>query len=140
MNGSIIMKETIDEKSKEALVRYCFNRAEEAVAEAGILSKESHHNAAINRLYYGCFYATSALLLSNGISVSSHDGVKTMLGLRFVSTGLFQYEHGNTLSRLFEIRHSDEFDYFVYCDKAMVDEYIPKTKSFIEAVKSLLDV
>lgn len=134
------MKEKFDEKSKEALVRYRLNRAEEAVVEAELLSKGSYHNAAINRLYYGCFYATSALLLSNDIPFSSHDGVKTMLGLRFVSTGLFQYEHGNTLSRLFEIRHSDEFDYFVYCDKAMVDEYIPKTKSFIEAVKSLLDV
>ena len=133
------MNEKFDEKSKDALVRYRLNRAEEAVAEAELLSKGSYHNAAINRLYYGCFYATSALLLSNDISFSSHNDLKTMLGLRFVSTGLFQYEHGNTLNRLFEIRHSDEFDYFVYCDKAMADEYIPKTKSFIVAIKSLLN-
>lgn len=134
------MKEKFDEKSKEALVRYRLNRAEEAVAEAEILSKGSYHNAAINRLYYGCFYATSALLLSNDIPFSSHDEVKTMLGLRFVSTGLFQYEYGNTLSRLYEIRYSDEYDYFVYCDKAMVDEYISKTKRFIKAIKSLLEL
>lgn len=134
------MKEKFDEKSREALVRYRLNRAEEAVAEAETLSKGSYHNAAINRLYYGCFYATSAILLSNDIPFSSHDGLKTMLGLHFVSTGLFQYEHGNTLNRLFEIRHSDEFDYFVYCDKVMVDEYIPKTKRFIKAVKSLLNI
>lgn len=133
------MKETLDEKSRETLIRYRLSRAEDAVAEAEMLSKGTYHNAAIDRLYYGCFYATSALLLSNDIPFSSHDGVKTMLGLHFVSTGLFQYEHGNTLSRLYEIRHSDEYDYFVYCDKAMVDEYIPKTRSFIEAVKSLLD-
>ena len=133
------MIEKLDEKSREALVRYRLNRAKEAVAEAEILSKGSFHNAAINRLYYGCFYATSALLLSNDIPFSSHAGVKTLLGLHFINTGLFQYEHGNTLSRLHEIRYSDEYDSFVYCDKAMVDEYIPKTINFIEAVKSLLN-
>jgi uncharacterized protein (UPF0332 family) len=133
------MKEKLDEKSKEALVRYRLNRAEEAVSEAELLSKGSYHNAAINRLYYGGYYATSALLLSNDISMSTHDGVKTMLGLHFVSTCLFQYEHGHTLSsRLFEIRHSDEYD-FVYCDKAVIGEYIPKTKSFIETVKTVLN-
>lgn len=134
------MKEKLDEKSKEALVRYRLNRAKEAVAEAETLSKGSYHNAAINRLYYGCFYATSALLLSNDIPFSFHDGAKTLLGLHYINTGLFQYEHGNTLCRLYEIRHSDEYDYFVYCDKAMVDEYIPKTKKFIEAIKSLLEI
>lgn len=134
------MIEKLDEKSREALVRYRLNRAEEAVAEAETLSKGSYHNAAINRLYYGCFYATSALLLSNDIPFSSHAGAKTLLGLHFINTGLFQYEHGNTYSRLYEIRHSDEYDFFVYCDKALVDDFIPKTKSFIGNVKTLLDI
>ena len=134
------MKETLDEQRRKSLVMYRLGRANEAVAEAKILSKEMHYNAAINRLYYACFYATTALLVSKGITASSHAGVKTMLGLHFVSTGLFQYEHGNTFSRLFEIRHSGDYDDFVYCDKEMVDDYLPKTISFIEAVKSLLNM
>ena len=51
------MKETLDEQSRLALIQYRIERAEETIEEASLLSKESHFNAAINRLYYACFYA-----------------------------------------------------------------------------------
>ena len=133
------MNETLDAKSREALVQYRIERAEETVKEAELLANESHFNAAMNRLYYACFYAATALLVANGISTSSHSGVKTMLGLNFVSKGLLSNEHGKTFSRLFEIRHSGDYDDFVYCDKDMVDEYTPKAAQFIETIKTLLN-
>jgi phosphoglycerol transferase MdoB-like AlkP superfamily enzyme len=52
--------------------------------------------------------------------------------------GLIGNENGKTFSRLFEIRHSGDYDDFVYCDKAMIDEYTPKAKEFINAIKTLL--
>jgi uncharacterized protein (UPF0332 family) len=132
------MKETLDEESRKALVQYRLERADETIKEAELLAGESHYNAAFNRLYYACFYAASALLVANGISASSHSGVKTMLGLNFVSKGLLSSEQGKTFSRLFEIRHSGDYDDFVYCDKEMVDDYTPKAIQFIESIKSLL--
>ena len=78
-----------------------------------LLSKESHFNAAINRLYYACFYAASALMVAYGLTASSHAGVKTMIGMHFVSKGLLSNEQGKAFSRLFEIRHSGDYDDFV---------------------------
>ena len=132
------MNEALDEQSRDALVQYRLDRADETIREAELLANEAHYNAAVNRLYYACFYATTALLVANGIAVSSHSGTKTMLGLNFVSKGLLSNEHGKTFSRLFEIRHSGDYDDFVYCDKEMVDEYTPKAKNYIIAVKTLL--
>lgn len=66
------MKETLDEQSRDALVKYRLDRADETMKEAAILANESHFNAAANRLYYACFYATTALLIANGISTQSH--------------------------------------------------------------------
>ena len=43
------MKETLDEKSRDALVQYRLDRADETMKEAEILAKESHFNAAVNR-------------------------------------------------------------------------------------------
>ena len=97
------------------------------------------NNAAANRLYYACFYAVLALFVHAGISASSHSGAKTMLGLHFVSKGLLANEHGKTFSRLFEIRHSGDYDDFVYCDKEMIDEYTPKAEAFINAIKEILE-
>lgn len=133
------MNEGLDEQSRNALVKYRLDRADETIKEAELLANESHYNAAVNRLYYACFYATTALLISNGISTSSHAGTKTMLGLNFVSKGLLSNEHGKTFTRLFEIRHSGDYDDFVYCDKEMVDEYMPKAIDYIGAIKVLLN-
>ena len=107
------MKETLDEQSRLALIQYRIERAEETIEEASLLSKESHFNAAINRLYYACFYAASALMVAYGLTASSHAGVKTMIGMHFVSKGLLSNEQGKAFSRLFEIRHSGDYDDFV---------------------------
>lgn len=133
------MKETLDEQSREALVQYRLDRADETLKEVEILAKESHFNAAANRLYYACYYAVSALLVAKGLNAQSHSGTKTLLGLHFVSKGLLSNEYGKTFSRLFEIRHSGDYDDFVFCDKEMIDEYTPKANDFINAIKALLN-
>ena len=133
------MKETLDEQSRADLVRYRIERADETLKEAGLLAKEGYYNAAFNRLYYACFYAALALLVKNGIQTSTHAGVKTMLGLHFVSKGLLDKEQGKTFSRLFEIRHSGDYDDFVYCDQEMTDEYTPLAETFIQKIKELLE-
>ena len=133
------MSETLDEQSRTDLVKYRIERANETLQEARLLAKEGYYNAAFNRLYYACFYAALALLVKNGISTSSHAGVRTMLGLHFVSKGLLEKEHGKTFSRLFEIRHSGDYDDFVYCDKEMTDEYTPLAEAFILRIKELLE-
>ena len=132
------MNETLDDQSREALVQYRLERADETLKEVEILANESHYNAAANRLYYACYYAATALLVANGYNSQTHAGTKTLLGLHFVSKGLLSNEYGKTFSRLFEIRHSSDYDDFVYCDKAMIDEYTPKAKEFISAIKMLL--
>ena len=49
------MKETLDDQSRASLVQYRLERAKEALEEADILKKESHFNAAANRLYHQLF-------------------------------------------------------------------------------------
>ena len=62
-----------------------------------------------------------------------------MLGLHFVAKGLLPKEYGKTFSRLFEIRHSRDYDDFVYCDKMLIDEFTPKAKDFLNAIKDLIN-
>lgn len=134
------MKEQLDVESRQALVRYRISRADETIKEAAVLSGAGHYNAAINRLYYACYYAIVALLVANEIQTNSHAGVKTMFGLHFISNGKLSIEYGKTFSRLFEIRHSSDYDDFVYCDKELVDEYTPKAIRLVEAIKCILPI
>ena len=91
------MKETLDEQSRLGLMKYRIDRADETMEEVRILADQAHYNAAVNRLYYACFYAAQALLLKHHISANTHSGVKAMLGLHFVSKGIISIDDGKTL-------------------------------------------
>lgn len=43
--------------SLNKLIQYRLARAEETLEEARLLAQRYHWNAAVNRLYYACFYA-----------------------------------------------------------------------------------
>ena len=97
------MKETLDEQSRQALVSYRMDRAENSLEEARYLADGGYFNAAVNRLYYACYYAAAALLLQNNITVHTHRGVKTMLGLHFVSNGKLPLSASSTFATLSQI-------------------------------------
>ena len=132
------MKETLDEQSRQGLVRYRLERADETMEEVDLMASHGHYNAAVNRLYYACYYAAEALLLQNHIAASTHAGVKLMLGLHFVSKGILSLADGKTFNTLFEKRHSGDYEAFAYCDKELVDSLIPRAETFIVDVKDLL--
>ena len=72
------MKEILDEESRNALIAYRLQRAYETLKEAEVMIRESFYNAAVNRMYYACYYAAVALLLKYDIQTQTHNGVKTM--------------------------------------------------------------
>lgn len=55
----------------------------------------------MNRLYYACYYAVTALLISNGLNATTHAGVRTMLGLKFIKTGILELDHGKFFNEIF---------------------------------------
>lgn len=120
----------LDDESRKSLVEYRLERAYDTMKEAALLSEKGYYNAAVNRLYYACYYAAAALLLKYKIEAKTHAGVKSMLGLHFVSKGLIPIHIGKILSTLFEKRQSGDYDDFIYCDKEMTEELSAQAKTF----------
>lgn len=132
------MKETFSQENIDSLVKYRIERASETVQEAIDMLEHDHYNAAINRLYYACYYAVSALLAKNEIQAHTHAGVKQMLGMHFVITGKLDRIYNVTYSELFDKRHSGDYDDFLCYDKESVERLLPETEAFIAAIKDLL--
>lgn len=59
------MKHLTDEHRK-ALCEYRFERAHQTMEEAVYMRDSGYYIAAVNRLYYACFYAASGLLIAKG--------------------------------------------------------------------------
>ena len=128
----------LDDDSRNALVEYRLERAYKTMEEAALLEGQGYYNAAVNRLYYACYYATEALMLKNKIEAKSHAGVKAMLGLHFVSKGLIPVNIGKILSTLYEKRQSGDYDDFIYCDKEMTDDLTVQAKTYIDSLSRLI--
>lgn len=102
------MKQELDENSIQALVSYRMQRAKETLQEADILIERDCFNAAVNRLYYACFYAVTALLVKNKIAARTHQGMRQMFGLNFVATGKISPGYSRFYSQLFNDRVSGD--------------------------------
>lgn len=68
------MKEEIDDATRAALISYRLERANETLKEAKLLTDNGFFNAAVNRLYYSCYYAVQALLIKNKRSIGQIAG------------------------------------------------------------------
>lgn len=121
-----------------AFVRYRIEKAEEAYVAAKILYDSSQWNAAVNRLYYACFYAASAVLLDRHIGAKSHAGVLGMFSEKIVRTGEVSVDVFRVYSKLLGWRtkgdYSDMFDY----TKEDLDMVMAPTRTFLDKVIPLV--
>jgi len=82
----------LKQEDKDALVKYRLERAKETIAEAEGIMQLSYWRIAANRLYYACYYATTALLIKNDFTAHTHAGVINQFGLNFISTNIISKE------------------------------------------------
>lgn len=133
------MKEKLTEEMKGALAVYRMQRARDTVQEAIDMLERDHYNAAVNRLYYACYYAVSALLVKNGIQAQTHSGTKQMFGMHFILNGKLPRSYNITYNELFDKRHSGDYDDFLFFDRDTVERLLPETQEFIQAVQQLVE-
>lgn len=116
------------------LARYRLERAREALDEADLLFNQGHMNTYVSRLYYGCFYAVSALLLLEGHGPSQYSGVRALFHQRFVRTGVFEKDLGRFYDRLFDNRQKADYADLVVFDTEDVGPWLSEARNFVEVV------
>jgi len=89
---------------EQALVQYRLERASEALDEAELLFESGHLRTYVNRLYYACFYAVSALLVTKGFSTSKHAHLRALLHKELIRPGIIPLEYGQLFDLLFNNR------------------------------------
>lgn len=98
------------------LINYRLEQAIEALRDAELLLDEGRYRAAANRMYYACFYAVVAALLTRRLQYSKHSAVIAFFDKEFILTGLLPKEYSRTLHRAFNERQQDDYMPFVEMD------------------------
>lgn len=121
-----------------ALVNYRFEWAYESLEEAKILLEQGHANTFVNRLYYACFYAVSALLLTRGLSSAKHSGIRSIFHQNFVKTGLANPELGQLYDKLYDNRQKGDYADLVRFDLNEVCNWYEDVQKFVETIESIV--
>lgn len=121
------------------LVNYRLERAHESLEEAKILLEQGHANTFINRLYYACFYAVSALLLTKGLSSAKHSGLRSLFHQNFSKTNLVNPELGQLYDRLFDNRQKGDYADFIRFKIEEVSPWLDEAKHFVEVIENLIE-
>ena len=125
-------------KETKTLILYRLERAHESIDEASILLERGHVNTFVNRLYYACFYAVSALLLTSGLSSAKHSGVRSLFHQNFVKSGIVTIELGQFYSRLFDTRQKGDYADLVRFDIEEVRSWFDEAQHFVSVVEKLI--
>lgn len=119
-------------------VQYRLAKADEVLEAAQILFDAKQWNSCINRLYYACFYASSALLIARGIGAKSHGGVISKFSETAVLSGEVSSDEYKVYSKLLNWRTKGDYsDMFDFCEDDVASVMEP-TRQFIDKVKSLI--
>jgi uncharacterized protein (UPF0332 family) len=119
-------------------IEYRIKRARETISEVDVHIQNKFWNTAINRMYYACFYAVSALMAKKEISVSSHAGIRQKFGEHFVKTGLVERNLAKHYTELFDKRHKSDYNDFYEHDEQTVLRLFATSKEFIGRIEELL--
>ena len=125
--------------SNRELVAHRLQRARESLEDARVLANAGRWNPCVNRLYYACFYAVSALLTQEGLSSSRHTGVRSLFNQHFVRTGKIGKGVAQIFNDLFERRQEGDYVDFVRFQESQVRAWRPQAEAFVEHVVGLID-
>ena len=128
----------LSDQDRINIVRFRIENAQSTLSESLEQIEMGYYNTAVNRMFYACYYAASALLITNGIVTKTHDGVLQMLSLHFIKTGVLPAEYGRIYRNLFDKRSSGDYEDFFYHTKDSAEALYPDAKSFVERIKDLV--
>ena len=122
-------------ESKKELIAYRLQRAKETLEDAEILAEHQKWNSCINRLYYACFYAVTALLLENNFKAITHNGVKSVFSENFIKNNIIHKDLGKIYSRLFTWRQKGDYDDLFDFSEEKVLPYLEPAKKLISTIE-----
>lgn len=128
----------MNEELRRDIVKHQMLSSHTCIEEVLYLKDGAFYNAAMARLYYACFHATSALLIANAFEAKTHSGVRTILGKEFVQTGKIAPELGRFYTKLFNKRQDGDYDNFIFFDENDLEELLPQAITFIETIEELI--
>ena len=128
----------IDEKDRDALIEYRFKQAVESIDLAKFLVSSDKLVVAVNRIYYGMYYALTALALKYEFKTSKHTQLIGWFNKEFVFSKKVDPKYAKILWNAYKNRTKGDYEAFILFSKGEVELMLTEMIDFIEEISALL--
>jgi uncharacterized protein (UPF0332 family) len=125
-------------EGQAALIHYRLKRAKETLEEAKVMLDSKHFYGAANRIYYACFYAAVALLLTKNLSSGKHSGIIGLFNKHFVKPGDIPKDMGKFYSRMFDNRLESDYGELMEIEPDGIRQDLVTAKEFVDLITTMI--
>lgn len=130
----------IDENDRISLIEYRMDQAFDTANLAKFLFTSNKLAVAVNRIYYGLYYALTALALKYKFETSKHTQLIGWFNKEFIAANIVDQKYGKTLRNAYQNRTKGDYDAFVNFSTHEVELMLTEMVEFIEEIKRILNL
>jgi len=132
----------LESQDKRSLSDLRMSKAFEFLEDAKANFRDGRHKTAINRSYYAALNAARAILILEGANPETHEGVVTMLSLRFIRPSILPVDVVKNFKVLLSHRTDVDYGDFDTTDTADAEDSVRIAENLVQVIdrarKSLL--
>ena len=102
------------------------------------LAQDKYFDEIASRCYYAAFHAAQAMLMSEGLTADTHQGVVSLFGLHFAKTGRVNPKLGRYLNNLKDDRESGDYDLYSGIDRSVAENAVREANEFLTEAERYL--
>ena len=128
----------MNDKNKKLNVAVEWTKSKEVLEEAKTLLDKRLASGAISRTYYAAFHATTALLLTEGLEVRSHQALGRLFSLHFIKTGKLDVKFSRILSKAQKYREEADYSSEFVFTMSDAEERFQEVSELITTIEVIL--
>jgi len=125
------------EEAKREAARLWMEKADDALRTAK-RERELSPPSSLNRAYYACFYAATAVLISEGRQFVKHAGVRSAIHKYLIHEGHLPKELGDAYDNLMSVRQKADDEAIVNWTPQQAAEAMEVAERIVTALRILL--
>ena len=126
------------DKPTVSLLKGSLDKASDKLRVAQQLLGDGAYDDAVSRAYYAVFHAAHAVLLTEGVTATTHQGLVNLFGLHLVKTGKFEKRFGKHLANLKDDRETSDYEIYSTIDQTTAAEAVAEAEQFLVAAQRYL--
>lgn len=130
----------MDEEYAQILAKIRMERARELLAEAEDLLDKGSYKSANNRAFYAIEKSIKALLVKEGIEVSTHNGCLKQFNFQFIykGNGTFSQDDYQLVAKAERIRTASDYDDFYIANKEEAQQQVRNAGYIVKKVETYI--